>query len=162
VDPGVCRESLATLLSQEVSSLNELAGLLEREHALLVANDVETLEKAMQERQVVIGHLLNIEEERRSMCRAHGKTTDVTGLEQLLAWCDTRGTLKTRIAESTQGAIRCRELNDKNGALVLARLRRVEGLLGALTGQPPEAPSTYGPKGACAAPRSGRVLTTEA
>jgi flagellar biosynthesis/type III secretory pathway chaperone len=162
VDPGVCRESLATLLSQEVSSLHELAGLLEREYALLVANDVDTLEQAMQERQVVIGALLNIEEERRAMCRAHGKTADVKGLEQLLAWCDPRGTLKDRLTDSTKGAIRCREMNDKNGALVMARMRRVEGLLGAITGQVAEAPATYGPKGAYAKPRSGRVLTTEA
>jgi flagellar biosynthesis protein FlgN len=162
VDAGLCCESLATLLSQEVSALNELAALLEREHALLVANDVETLEKAMQERQVVVGHLLNIEEERRSMCRAHGRPADVNGLGQLIAWCDPQGALKTRMAESTEGAIRCRALNDRNGALVLARMRRVEGLLTALTGQPPEAPATYGPKGSCATPRSGRVLTTEA
>jgi flagellar biosynthesis/type III secretory pathway chaperone len=162
VDPGLCCESLATLFSQEFSSLNELAGLLEREHALLVANDVETLEKAMQERQVVVGRLLDIEEERRSLCRAHGKPADTTGLAQLIDWCDPRGTLKTRMTDSANGATRCRELNDRNGALVLARMKRVEGLLGALTGQRPEAPATYGPKGLYAVPRSGRVLTTEA
>jgi len=162
VDPGVCRESLATLLTQEVSSLNELAALLEREHALLVANDVEALERAMQERQVVIGRLLNVEEERRSMCRAHGQSADVAGLERLLAWADPRGSLQARLAECSKGAARCRELNDRNGALVLARMRRVEGLLGALTGQRAEVPATYGPKGAYAEPRSGRVLTTEA
>jgi flagellar biosynthesis protein FlgN len=162
VDPSVCRESLATLFSEEASSLTELAGLLEREHALLVANDVENLEKAMQERQVVIGRLLHVEDERRSMCRAHGRSADVKGLEELLAWADPRGALKARMAECAKGATRCRELNDKNGALVMARMRRVEGLLGALTGQVREAPATYGPKGAYATPRSGHVLTTEA
>jgi flagellar biosynthesis/type III secretory pathway chaperone len=162
VDPGVCRESLATLLTQEVSLLDELAGLLAREHALLVANDVDSLDQAMQDRQIVVGRLLQIEEERRALCRAHGKSGDVTGVQQLLAWCDPRGTLKTHLANSTQGAIRCRALNDKNGALVLARMRRVEGLLGALTGQRPEAPATYGPKGYTSTPRSGRVLATEA
>lgn len=162
MEPAICRESLATLLTQEQSSLNELAGLLEREHALLVANDVDSLDKAMQERQVVVGRLLNIEEERRALCRAHGKASDVAGLEQLLAWCDPRGTLKARMEQSAQGAIRCRTQNDKNGALVIARMRRVEGLLGALTGQRPEAPATYGPKGYASTPRSGRVVTTEA
>jgi flagellar biosynthesis/type III secretory pathway chaperone len=142
--------------------LGELAGLLEREHAILVANDVESLDKAMQERQIVVGRLLQIEEERRALCRAHGKAADVNGLQQLLAWCDPRGTLKARLAESTDGAFRCRTLNDKNGALVLARMRRVEGLLGAITGQRPETPPTYGPKGYTSAPRAGRVLATEA
>ncbi len=162
MDPGVCRESLATLLTQEVSLLGELAGLLEREHALLVANDVDSLDKALQDRQIVVGRLLQIEEERRALCRAHGKPGDVTGVQQLLAWCDPRGTLKTQLTNSNQGAVRCRALNDKNGALVLARMRRVEGLLGALTGQRPEAPATYGPKGYTSAARSGRVLATEA
>jgi flagella synthesis protein FlgN len=162
VDPGVCRESLATLLTQEVSLLDELAGLLEREHALLVANDVDSLDQAMQDRQVVVGRLLQIEEERRALCRAHGKSSDVAGMQQLLAWSDPRGTLQTQLTNSHKGAVRCRALNDKNGALVLARMRRVEGLLGALTGQRPEAPATYGPKGYTSAPRSGRVLATEA
>jgi flagellar biosynthesis/type III secretory pathway chaperone len=161
VDSGACRESLATLLSQEVSTLDELASLLEREHALLVANDVETLEKAMEERQVTLGLLLRIEDERRSLCRTHGRSTDLAGLEALLAWCDPRGMLKAQWAECAQGATRCRELNDKNGALVHARMKRVETLLGALTGQPAAAP-TYGPKGAYTMPRSGRVLATEA
>jgi flagellar biosynthesis/type III secretory pathway chaperone len=162
VEPALCRETLAAFLTQEVSLLNELAVLLEREHALLVANDVDTLDKAMQERQVVVGRLLQIEEERRALCRSHGRSADVAGLEQLLAWCDPRGTLKPHMTNSADGAIRCRALNDKNGALVVARMRRVEGLLGALTGQRPEAPSTYGPKGYYNAPRSGRVVTTEA
>jgi flagellar biosynthesis protein FlgN len=162
VDSGLCRESLATLLSQEVSSLTELGALLEREHALLVANDVEALEKAMQERQIVIGRLLQIEDERRSLCRAHGRSADVTGLEQLLKWCDPRGTLEVRMSDCAKGALRCRDLNDRNGALVTARMKRVEGLLGALTGQRAETPSTYGPKGYSSTPRSGRVLTTEA
>ena len=162
MDPGVCRESLATLLSREGALLHELAGLLEREHGILVANDVDSLDKAMQERQIVVGQLLAIEDERRALCRAHGKSGDMAGMQQLLAWCDPRGTLKARLAESTAGAARCRTLNDKNGALVLARMRRVEGLLGALTGQRPEAPATYSPKGYTSAPRSGRVLATEA
>jgi flagellar biosynthesis/type III secretory pathway chaperone len=162
VDPGVCRESLATLLSQEGALLQELAGLLEREHAILVANDMESLDKAMQERQVVVGRLLQIEEDRRALCHAHGKSGDVAGLHELLNWCDPRGSLKARLAETTEGAFRCRTLNDKNGALVLARMRRVEGLLGAITGQRPEAPATYSAKGYTSAPRAGRVLAIEA
>ncbi len=83
-------------------------------------------------------------------------------MERLLAWADPQGSLKARMAECSKGAARCRELNDRNGALVLARMKRVEGLLGALTGQRAEAPATYGPKGSYATPRAGRVLTTEA
>ncbi|MEJ1961967.1 MAG: flagellar protein FlgN [Gammaproteobacteria bacterium] len=156
-----CREALASLLSTEVSSLAELATLLDREHELLVANDVDTLEAVMAERQLSVGRLLRAEEERRDLCRMHGRAVDAAGIQQLMAWCDPNGTLKPRWEECAKGATRCRELNDRNGALVMARMRRVESLLTVLTGQPQNAP-TYGPKGAYAPVRSGRVLATEA
>lgn len=161
MEVNACREALGSLLSQEVSLLSELAGLLEREHGLLVANDVDSLEKAMDERQVTVGKLLQTEDERRLLCRAHGRETDAEGIAQLMAWCDPSGMLKTRWADCAKGATQCRELNDRNGALVTARMRRVETLLGAITGQSQEAP-TYGPKGAYASVRSGRVLASKA
>jgi flagellar biosynthesis protein FlgN len=161
LEVNACREALASLLSQEVAMLTELAGLLEREHVLLVANDVDSLEKAMEDRQVTVGKLLQIEDERRSLCRAHGRETDAAGVAQLMAWCDPSGTLKARWAQCADGATRCRDLNDRNGALVMARMRRVETLLGAITGQAKEVP-TYGPKGGYAPARAGRVLASKA
>lgn len=161
MDQSACREHFATLLSQECSALDTLATLLEREHKLLVTNDVTALESAMVERQTCVGALLRIEDERRSTCRALGHTPDLAGLDRLLTWCDPKGTLKSRWADCATRGGRCRDLNDRNGALVIARMKRVETLLGALTGRPGEAP-TYGPAGASAASRSGSVLTTQA
>jgi flagellar biosynthesis/type III secretory pathway chaperone len=152
LDPAACREHIATLLSQESSALDTLAKLLEREHGFLVANDVESLEAAMAERQTCVGSLLRIEEDRRSMCRMLGHTPDAAGLDRLLAWCDPQGTLKSRWADCASRGIRCRDLND---------MKRVETLLGALTGRSGEAP-TYSPSGTTSASRSGSVLTTTA
>jgi flagellar biosynthesis protein FlgN len=161
LDPAACREHIATLLSQESTSLDALAKLLEREHGYLVANDVESLEAAMAERQTCVGSLLRIEEDRRSMCRMLGHTPDAAGLNRLLAWCDPNGTLKSRWADCATRGTRCRDLNDRNGALVAARMKRVETLLGALTGRPGEAP-TYSSSGTTNVSRSGSVLTTTA
>jgi flagella synthesis protein FlgN len=163
VNTGVtaCREALGSILATEVAQLAELAGLLDREHELLVANDIETLESVMAQRQIAVGRLLSAEEERRNLCRMHGRGVDAAGVMQLMSWCDPHGTLKSRWQECGKGAARCRELNDRNGSLVTARMKRVETLLTALTGQPRETP-TYGPKGAYAPARSGRVLATEA
>lgn len=161
MEVAACREALASILSQEVASLHELAGLLDREHELLVANDVDNLERVMEERQQSVGRLLRAEDERRSLCRAHGREPDAIGTEQLMKWCDPRGTLRSQWAECASGATRCRELNDRNGALVVARMKRVETLLTAITGKSQE-PQTYGPKGGYAGPRAGRVLATEA
>jgi hypothetical protein len=60
VDQPACREHFATLLSQESGALDTLAGLLEREHGLLVSNDVTALEAAMAERQSCVGALLRL------------------------------------------------------------------------------------------------------
>ncbi|MEJ0039105.1 MAG: flagellar protein FlgN [Gammaproteobacteria bacterium] len=161
MEVNACREALASILSTEVTQLTELSSLLDREHALLVSNDIETLESVMALRQVSVGTLLSAEEERRNLCRMHGRGVDAAGVLQLMNWCDPQGSLKARWAECAKGAARCRELNDRNGALVAARMKRVETLLTTLTGQSREVP-TYGPKGAYAPARSGRVLATEA
>lgn len=162
MDPASCREHLAALLTQECNALEKLASLLEHEHGLLVANDIEALEKAMAERQGCVGILLRIEEERRALCRALGHSADASGLERVLAWCDPSGTLRSRWAECASRGARCRDLNDRNGALVLARMKRVESLLGALTGAASDA-STYGPAGTTNGPApAGRVLAIRA
>jgi flagella synthesis protein FlgN len=161
VDPNACRETLATLLGQEIASLDELATLLAREHEFLVANDVDALETAMAERQVCVGAIVRVEDERRSLCRMLGYSADLPGLERLLAWCDPSGSLKSRWAECASRGARCRDLNDRNGALVNARLKRVETMLGALTGSPTEG-RTYGPKGAYGVPTAGRMVAVEA
>ena len=45
-----CREALASILATEVAQLTELASLLEREHGVLVANDIPALEALMAQR----------------------------------------------------------------------------------------------------------------
>ena len=161
MDASVCRDHLARLISEESASLTQLEALLGQEHDTLVANNVEALEQATQKRQVAISALLRIEDERRSLCQMHGQSADVVGLEKLLAWCDPRGTLKAHWADCAALAGRCRDLNERNGALVMARMKRVEGLLGVITRR--ETVATYGPQGgAYQAPRAGGVLAVEA
>lgn len=162
MDAGLCREHLETLLSEEASALAELERILTREHEILTANDVDALERSATERQACVGRLLRVEEERRSLCRMLGYPAEREGLEKLMAWCDPQGSLQARWAECAASATRCRDLNDRNGALVAARMRRVESLLGVITGRGAAPPQTYGPSGGRAVPRVGRMLTTEA
>ncbi len=82
------------------------------------------------------------------------------GLDKLLSWCDLSRELKTRWAACADRAARCRGLNDRNGALVTARLKRVEGMLGVITGRAAQ-PKVYGSKGGYESPgRSDRVIAT--
>jgi flagella synthesis protein FlgN len=158
VDQGVCREHLTTLLREESRLLGELEELLARESRVLETSDIQALEATTRARQERMGALARIEEQRRSLCALHGFSADRAGLEGLMAWCDGEGTLLSRLRECAERAVRCRDLNDRNGVVVGARLKRVEGMLDALTGRPTRA-DTYGPKGyAGSNTRPGRVL----
>lgn len=160
MDPTVCREHLDKLLAEEASALARLETLLDREHELLVANDVEELDRAGIERQSCIGELVRIEDERRSLCRAMNVPTDASGIDRLLNWCDPSHNLKRRWAACAERSLACRERNDRNGALVAARLKNVEGLLGVLTGRTNQ-PKVYGRQGGFeSSTRVARVLAT--
>jgi flagella synthesis protein FlgN len=146
LDADVCRDHLGTLLAEEIAALRDLEDLLKREHEVLGSKNVAAIERTALIRQQMVGDLARTEEQRRSLCTLHGYSADWVGLESLMQWCDPAGTLLSRLRECAQRATQCRDLNDKNGILVAARLKHVEGLLGALTGGTNQ-PVTYGPKG---------------
>ncbi|HEY7887473.1 MAG TPA: flagellar protein FlgN [Steroidobacteraceae bacterium] len=158
MDPGVCGEHLTTLLREESELLAELEGLLAQESRVLEVSDIQTLETTTRARQEKMGALARIEEQRRSLCAMHGFSADRMGLESLMAWCDSEGKLLSRLRECAERAVRCRDLNDRNGIVVATRLKRVEGMLDALTGRPTRS-DTYGPRGYTGSnARPGRVL----
>jgi flagella synthesis protein FlgN len=158
MDPVVCREHLAALLREESQFLADLEGLLEQESRVLETSDIQALEATTRARQERMGALARIEEQRRSLCAMHGFSADRAGLESLMAWCDGQGGLLSRLRECAERAVRCRDLNDRNGIVVAARLKRVEGMLDTLTGRPTRS-DTYGPRGySSPSTRPGRVL----
>jgi flagellar biosynthesis/type III secretory pathway chaperone len=144
-DAEVCREHLASLLGEETAALRELEDLLSREYDVLGAKNLAAIERTALIRAEMMGGLARIEEQRRALCTIHGYTPDWLGLESLMQWCDAEGTLLHLLRECARRATNCRDLNNKNGTLVQARLKQVEGLLAALT--PSSQPVTYGPRG---------------
>jgi flagellar biosynthesis protein FlgN len=160
VDPGVCRDHLQKLLAEEFNALTQLETLLDREHEFLIANDVDGLDRTSESRQTCVGELLRIEDERRSLCRMMNVPADAQGLERLLRWCDPSNAMQRRLGDCHQRASRCRELNERNGALVTARLKKVEGMLDVLTGRANQ-PKVYGRQGMFQQPRANaRVLAS--
>ena len=157
LDGDVCREHLAEVLAEEAALLGELRTLLEREYEVLGTKDAIAVEQAVLARQERVGALARVEEHRRSLCSLHGYSADYAGLEGLMLWCDPQGTLVSRLRECAKSAADCRDLNERNGTLVSAKLKRVEGLLGALTGRSSSA-DTYNANGSNAPTRPGRVL----
>ena len=162
VDAKLTRDHLARLLAEENRALTEFESLLDREHQALGKRDIDGLEALADSRQSSITHMLRLEDERRSLCSMMGYDTDLSGLARLIAWCDPQRTLGAAYEECSGRARKCRDLNDRNGLLVGAQIKRVEGLLGAITGTNP-APRAYGPRRAGAyASRAGQVLSAEA
>ncbi len=157
LDRDVCREHLAEVLAEEAALLGELRTLLEREYEVLGTKDAIAVERTVLARQERVGALARVEEHRRSLCSLHGYSADYAGLEGLIVWCDPQGTLVSRLRECAKRAADCRDLNERNGTLVAAKLKRVEGLLGALTGRTSSA-DTYNANGSNAPTRPGRVL----
>ena len=163
MDAALTRDTLGRLLAEENTALAEFAALLDKEHVALRGRDIDALETLADARQASVIKLLKIEEERRSLCSMLGYDTDLAGLAKLIAWCDPNRSLGKPYEECSMRARRCRDLNDRNGVLVGAQIKRVEGLLGAMTGASAE-PRGYGPRGQTSNPYSsaGKVLSAEA
>jgi flagellar biosynthesis/type III secretory pathway chaperone len=163
VDASLTRDTLNRLLIEENGALAEFEMLLEKEHAALASRDIDSLEALAEGRQASLVKLLKVEEERRSLCSMLGFDTDLAGLAKLVAWCDPAGSLHKRYDECARRAKICRDLNDRNGVLVGAQIKRVEGLLGAMTGTSAE-PRGYGPKGFANvySTSAGKVISAEA
>jgi flagellar biosynthesis/type III secretory pathway chaperone len=162
VDASLTRDTLARLLAEENAALGEFEILLDSEHGALRSRDIDALEALAESRQANVIKLLKIEDERRSLCSMLGYETDLAGLAKLIAWCDPNRSLVKRYEECATRARKCRDLNDRNGVLVGAQIKRVEGLLGAMTGTSAE-PRGYGPRGLSNPYSSaGKVLSAEA
>jgi flagellar biosynthesis protein FlgN len=162
VNASLTRDTLGRLLAEENAALGEFASLLNKEHGALRGRDIDALETLADSRQATLVKLLKIEEERRGLCSMLGYDTDLGGLAKLIAWCDPGRTLAKPYEECATRARDCRDLNTRNGILVGAQIKRVEGLLGAMTGTSSE-PRAYGPRGqANPYASSGKVLSAEA
>lgn len=159
-DPAHYRQRLATLLAGQNTQLAALEDLLKREHTLLETQDVEGLEQAGASRKQCVDQVLRLDDERRALLRASGREDDAAGLHALLAWCDPEGSLRAAVQEYRDRTLRCRDENDRNGKLVIARLQRTSGALDVLHGASRDS-DTYGP-GSGQGQGYGRKLTTRA
>lgn len=147
MDASLCREHLGTLLTEEAAALTSLMDILEQEFGQIRAGEVEALEQLSRNRDACTGRLMHIDAERQSLCRATGYSADKAGLLQLIQWCDPSGQLLQRWQQSTAAIRKCRNLNDRNGALVNSRLHRVEGQLQRLNAATPGNTRIYSARG---------------
>lgn len=147
MEPSLVGDHMRDLLGEEAVLLSELEALLERETDALKADDLPEIEHIGRERHRCIESLMRIDSERRVACRMLGLTDDKHQFERLLDRCDATGSLKSRWQAGLETAARCKDRNERNGAVVAAKLRRVEALLMTVRGGPDSIAPVYGSGG---------------
>jgi flagella synthesis protein FlgN len=145
LQPADVHQLLQRILGEEAQLLAELLVLLHDEAAILSSNDIDGISRIGSTRQRCISALTALESERAAACRMLSFGQGVGAVNQLLQWCDQGGALDAKWRANLAIARRCQLLNDTNGAVVTAKLARVQQLLMAIRGTP--APSVYNARG---------------
>jgi flagella synthesis protein FlgN len=141
VRPEDIRAHLQRLLTDEAQQLAKLAALLAGESATLRGDDAEAIERVGTERHDCTTTLARIDAERRDLCRMLSYTGDGAGFERLLHSVDPAGAMRQQWVANLAAARKCKEHNDRNGAMVSVRLNHVQKLLQAIRGGTP--PTVY-------------------
>jgi flagellar biosynthesis/type III secretory pathway chaperone len=138
-------QHLGRILEEESRLLGELEALLQDETAILSGQDVEAIAQIGSTRQRCIDALTRLDGERTDTCRMLSFGQGRGALSKLYGWCDPSGALESTWLANLKIARRCQRLNDTNGAVVTARLSRVQQLLMVVRGTC--APPVYSPRG---------------
>jgi flagellar biosynthesis/type III secretory pathway chaperone len=146
VQPDDVRTHAAALITEEASLLGKLETLLANESTVLRGDDTAAIERIGASRHDCTAALSRLATERDHSCRLLSFKPGRTGFEQLLQWCDATGNLARRWRSNLDHARRCRDLNDRNGALVAVKLNHVQTMLGALRGEVAEPVYTLQPR----------------
>ncbi len=137
---------LRRILDEEARLLAELEQVLRHETDILSSEDSDAIQNIGANRHRCVDRLTRLDAERADSCRMFSFGTGPGALDELLGWADSDGALRAQWTSNLELARRCKRLNDQNGAIVAARLQRVQQLLGKLRGSSP--PPVYSQRGA--------------
>jgi flagellar biosynthesis/type III secretory pathway chaperone len=147
MDLTVVGDQMRDLLAEEAVLLTTLEALLGKETEALRDDKLPDIERIGAERHRCVDALMRIDSERRTACRLLGFGDDRRRFEDLLDQCDRSGELKSRWHAGLEVAARCKDRNERNGAIVVAKLRRVEALLVTVRGGTDNVVPVYGATG---------------
>jgi flagellar biosynthesis/type III secretory pathway chaperone len=137
VERSDVQQHLNRILVEEAQLLSELQTVLEQETDILCGDDAEAIQRIGSNRHRCVDRLSGLGVERNDASRMLSFGTDRVGLEKMFDWADPSGALRARWSSNLELARRCKSFNDKNGAIVAAKLNRVQQLLGKLRGASP-------------------------
>src|SRR5262249_53559991 len=149
-------QHLDHILTEEGQLLAELEQLLQQETSSLQADDLPEIQRIGSARYRCIERLTQLDAERLDSCRMLSFGADRGALEKLFQWADPSAQLQSRWRANLEIARRCKEHNDRNGAIVSVKLGRVQRLLEKLRGT--QSAPVYGRKGGRDAQLAARDL----
>jgi flagellar biosynthesis/type III secretory pathway chaperone len=131
------QQHLSRILAEEAQLLSELESVLQLETDIVGGNDAEAIQNVGSNRHRCVDALSRLGVERMETGRMLSFGDDATGLNKLFDWADPSRALRARWSVNLELARRCKAINDRNGAIVAAKLDRVQKLLGHLRGVNP-------------------------
>ncbi|MFT4518790.1 MAG: flagellar biosynthesis/type III secretory pathway chaperone [Halioglobus sp.] len=150
-------QQLASLLSNEIDSLQKLLGILKQEYDALVMSDIEALEQATADKNFALAAQVEITQRRQNLTiQASFSGTD-EGLQQLIDTCENRQELQTSFSSLSSIARECHTTNRSNGRLILQKQQQARGALEIIRQTDPNTP-TYSGQGTTKASQDSRTL----
>jgi len=140
------QQHLQRILDEEARLLADLEIVLRQETEILRGEDHNAIQNIGASRHRYVDRLTRLDAERADSCRMLSFGSGPGALDKLLGWADQGGALRAQWTSNLELVRRCKRLNDLNGAIVAARLNRVQKLLGKLRGSSPS--PVYSPRGA--------------
>jgi flagellar biosynthesis protein FlgN len=138
------QQHLSRLLTEESQLLVQLQVVLEHETAIVSGEDADAIARIGSNRQNCVDALSRLGQERNDTSRMLSFGADQDGLNQMFDWADPSRALRARWVNNLALARQCKALNDRNGAIVAAKLGHVRQLLQNLRGT--SAPAVYSPR----------------
>jgi flagellar biosynthesis/type III secretory pathway chaperone len=138
-------QHLTRILAEEAQLLGEFETVLQQETDVLRGDDAEAIQRIGGNRHRYVDALTRLDAERADSCRMFSFGSGRGAVERLIEWADPSAALRLQWSSNLELARRCKALNDQNGAIVAAKLGRVQQLLGKLRGATP--PPVYNAKG---------------
>ncbi len=140
------RQELQLLLSAELRCACELQRTLDREHAVLLKGDAQSIQEITVEKQQQMQRLQEQIILRDQLLQKLSLPMGMEGLQKLPALFPEESKISSQLDELQQTARGLKEKNEINGGLVTLGYRHVQQALDLLVGKS-GSDTTYGPKG---------------
>ena len=146
LSPAEARDTFVDLLNDSVFQALGLKATLEEERQALESQDMERIERAVDDKSVCVSRLQKLDKQRIDLCAATGFSAGPDQMRDLIEWCDEGDLIKNRWDNLMIVAAESSALNMTNGAIIRLRQQQFESSLSVLRGTNPGA-DTYGRHG---------------